>query len=99
MFHRVLIAMALIVSALPLTKVSAAEPKAGEHVVWTGEVDDDIFSAGQNVDVDGTIKGDAFIAGGDVSMAGVIEDSVYSAGGDLRLRGDAVCCQYGSLRE
>ena len=88
MFHRVVIAAVLIMSVFPLTKVSAAEPKAGEHVVWAGEVDDDIFSAGQNVDVDGTVKGDAFVAGGDVSMTGVIEDSVYTAGGDLRLRGD-----------
>lgn len=91
MFSRSFVAVALLTIALPLhgaTAAESAEPKAGEHVTWSGTVGDDIFSAGQSVDVDATVEGDAFVAGGEVSVAGVLQDSVYAAGGQLRLTSD-----------
>lgn len=54
--------------------------------VFTGVVNDDIFTGARSVDIDGDVMGDVFAAGGMISLAGTVADQAVVAGGQLKLK-------------
>ncbi len=65
----------------------AFEPRAGQSVVFSETIQDDLYAAGGVVTVTGTVDGDVMAAGGTVDLDGRISGSALAAGGMLTIRG------------
>lgn len=77
---------ALWVLTAPLP-VMAFTPRAGNAVVVSEDLRDDLYAAGGTVEVSGSIDGDAVVAGGSVTVSGPVSGSVLAGGGSVRVSG------------
>ncbi len=75
----------VVTSPLP---AFAFTPLAGDIVVFSRTIQDDLYIAGRSVRVNGTIDGDVAAAGGDVEIDGQVSGDALAAGGTLRIGGD-----------
>lgn len=74
----------VVTSPLP---AFAFTPLAGDIVVFSRTIQDDLYIAGRSVTVNGTIDGDVAAAGGDVELDGQVSGDALAAGGTLRIGG------------
>jgi cytoskeletal protein CcmA (bactofilin family) len=74
----------VVTSPLP---AYAFTPLAGDIVVFSRTIEDDLYIAGRSVRVNGTIDGDVAAAGGDVEIDGQVSGDALAAGGTLRIGG------------
>ncbi len=77
----------LLVLAAALLPSWALAQAAGESVVKTGRVDEDLYVAGGNVEVRMDARDDVVAAGGNVLVAGEVRGAVLAAGGQVEVRG------------
>lgn len=61
--------------------------KAGQSVVNSGTINDDMFAAGQSVINDGIVNGDVFAAGQSLVVDGTVNGNIRAAGQDIDIRG------------
>lgn len=76
--------LAALFIALPASLLFAQD--AGERVVKSGTIEDDIYLAGGEVELLATVNGDVVVAGGQLNLEGDINGDVTAAGGMLMLR-------------
>ena len=81
----VLLAAAWLLAA-PIP-VLAFTPRAGDAVVVTETITDDLYAAGGTVEVSGTVDGDVVAAGGSVTLSGPVSGSVLAGGGNVHVSG------------
>jgi cytoskeletal protein CcmA (bactofilin family) len=65
----------------------AFTPRAGDAVIVTEPIADDLYAAGGTVEVSGTVEGDIVAAGGSVTLSGSASGGVLAAGGTVHLSG------------
>src|SRR2546422_7573353 len=61
--------------------VFAFVPRAGENIVFSGAIQDDLYIAGGTVTVTGAVDGDVTAAGGTVTVIGRGSGALLAAGG------------------
>lgn len=93
--RRVALLVALVLSALSVTAVIAADEalggklRTGENVtVAAGEtVEGDLYAASGTIIVDGTVEGDLVAAGGDIQVNGTVSGDLIAAGASVTISG------------
>ncbi len=80
----VIILGALLVLTAPIPAL-AFVPRAGQTVVFSESLEDDLYVAGGTVDVTGTVDGDVVAAGGTVTLSGPASGGILAAGGTVRI--------------
>ncbi|MCK5018643.1 MAG: hypothetical protein KAS32_16400 [Candidatus Peribacteraceae bacterium] len=68
--------------------VSAATIRAGDELLVTMPIQDDLYVAGGTVGVEKNISGDLHVAGGDIFISGDVSEDVIIVGGDVGLQGN-----------
>src|SRR2546422_4194849 len=67
--------------------VFAFVPRAGENIVFSQAIQDDLYIAGGTVTVTGTVDGDVTAAGGTVTVIGRGSGALLVAGGTVEIGG------------
>jgi len=80
----VIILGALLVLTAPIPAL-AFVPRAGQTVIFSESLEDDLYIAGGTVDVTGTVDGDVVAAGGTVTLSGPASGGILAAGGTVRI--------------
>ncbi|MDR5682403.1 MAG: hypothetical protein QN163_00020 [Armatimonadota bacterium] len=75
----------LLVAAAASSPALALTPRAGQTVVVTGSIQDDLYAAGGRVSIRATVDGDVAAAGGSVYVDGPVSGGVLAAGGSVRV--------------
>jgi len=57
--------------------------QASESIIFSGQVDGDLFLAGGSVVFDGQVSGDLFVAGGKITINGQVGQNLRAAGGTI----------------
>ena len=65
----------------------AFETRAGQALVVTERIVDDLYASGGTIDVTGTVEGDLVATGGTVALSGPVGGGVLAVGGTVRLGG------------
>lgn len=88
MTRRVLmwVLVAAVMIALPPPAL-AFVPRAGDTVLVSEPIQDDLYAAGGTVTVSGAIDGDVVAAGGTVALTSAVTGGVLAAGGTVRIGG------------
>ncbi|MGH2398762.1 MAG: bactofilin family protein, partial [bacterium] len=76
----------VLVLALPIPAL-AFVPRAGNTVVVTEQVRDDLYIAGGTVEVSGEVDGDVVAAGGTLTLSGPVTGGILASGGTVTIRG------------
>src|SRR3972149_6243939 len=84
MKHALMILGSLLVLTAPIPAL-AFVPRAGQTVIFSESLEDDIYIAGGTVDVTGTVDGDVVAAGGTVTLSGPASGGILAAGGTVRI--------------
>jgi cytoskeletal protein CcmA (bactofilin family) len=79
-----LAALWLLLVPLP---VLAFTPRAGDAVVVTETITDDLYAAGGTVEISGTLDGDVAAVGGSITVSGPVSGSVLAGGGSVSISG------------
>lgn len=77
----------LVLAGILAAPALAFEPRAGDTVLVSESVDDDLYATGGTVEVTGTVNGDVVAAGGTLRLSGPATGSVLAAGGRIRIGG------------
>src|SRR4030067_3260414 len=80
----VIILGALLVLTAPIPAL-AVVPRAGQTVIFSESLEDDLYVVGGTVDVAGTVDGDVVAAGGTVTLSGPASGGILAAGGTVRI--------------
>lgn len=83
--YRLAIAV-LLVLAFPIHAM-AFVPRAGNTVVVTEQIRDDLYVAGGTVEVTGEVDGDVVAAGGTVTLSSPTSGGILASGGTVTIRG------------
>lgn len=78
----------LLFSLLVLPTASALTIEAGENVLISDNLLDDVYVAGANATVESTIFGDLYITGGNINITGNINEDLVVAGGKVTITGN-----------
>src|SRR3989337_2905575 len=82
----IIILGALLVLIAPIPAL-AFVPRAGQTVVFSESLEDDLYIAGGTVDVSGDVDGDVVAAGGTVTLSGPVSGGILAGAGTLRISG------------